>query len=340
MLRRSINRPVLFVLLLFLAATTVSAQTGQSFLVDQLTLMSRFSEVQSHSDTDAENPDTAIIKEFIKNIGTENDAEQDDSPLSESLAAFCRHTFADSSNPGLLRTLQVSGRLQYHARGNSQKNVAEKPFTHHVKEAISINKARSEFYAMASNGQTKGLSKLYTSFEYCLLPLAAIFDKWAQRLNKRGVPAMQNDFVSMAGIPARETAPRHTGAFDRQGALAFDNLLHAFQRQVYAAASRKDFLKVQLLAIDALNGLKKLAMQNNCNVSLSIHLVESVGLAARNADLLSRQHQKKADNFYRAFIILQAAGVRMFSKLDIKAQPFHMQGIGIITNDLPAIPFP
>jgi hypothetical protein len=73
---------------------------------------------------------------------------------------------------------------------------------------------------------------------------------------------------------------------------------------------------------------------------MSIHFIESIGLAARNADIYSQKFNKESDNFYRAFIISQAVGIRFFSLVDLKAQKFHRQNIGIITNDLPAIPFP
>lgn len=331
-------QPVILALILFLAAGSVSAQSENSFLISQLSLLSRFAEVQSPSHTDSDTKDSEVIRGFIHTISTE--MSESDSVSSDSLAAFCRHAFADSSNPAMLRALQISGRLQYTISGNPKSQAVEKPFSNHVKEAISVNKARAEFYARVSGGQSKGLSKHYTSLEYCLLPLAAIFDKWAQRLNKRGIPAMKSDFVSMSGIPAQEAAPLRKGTLDRPGVKVFGNLLHSFQQRVYAAAARKDFVQVQLAAIDALSSLKQLEVQNHCNLSLSIHFIESVGLAARNADLLGQQYDKQADNFYRAFIILQTSGLKLFAALDLKAQPFHQQGIGIITNDLPAIPFP
>ena len=117
-------------------------------------------------------------------------------------------------------------------------------------------------------------------------------------------------------------------------------MLRAWQWKSGLAVSRKDFLKVQLLAMNALHELRQMELRYQCNLALTIHFVESVGLAARNADRLSHQYAKRTDNFYRAFIAIQISGVRLFSKVDLQAQPFHRAGIGIIVNDLPAIPFP
>jgi hypothetical protein len=120
----------------------------------------------------------------------------------------------------------------------------------------------------------------------------------------------------------------------------YKELLKQYRSKVFSAVRQKDFIRIQLLSMAALHGLKRLELKHNCHLALSIHLIESIGLGARNADRLSQQFNGKADNFYRANLFLQTLGVKLFSNIDLEAQPLHEYGIGIIVNDLPAILIP
>ncbi len=324
---------------IFCAAET--AETEKGYLIQQLSGIARFESLQSGSEPSE--PKTAeIINGFI---AAAEEQSVDEEIMADRLAAFTRLAFAADSEDnitfnGLLKVLQISGRIQFQKADATTAVPLEKHFSGHVKEAIKVNRERAKFYAELSNGETKGLSKLYTSMEYALLPVAAIFDRWGRHLNLKGIPVLANDFVPMSAIKPAATKPLNTGALDRDGRKAFRKTLDAFQSRVFAAASRKDFLQVQMAAIEALTSLRQLEAKYACNLALSVHFVESIGLAGRNADNLSRSFAGRSDNFYRAFIIAQNAGIKMFSIIDIKAQRFHGQGIGIIVNDLPAIPFP
>ena len=325
-----------------LVSGTAEASEGEKgYLVQQLSGMARFERIQSGSEF-SEPTNAEIINGFI---AAAEEQPVDEEITSERLAAFARLAFtADSEDSftfnGLLKVLQISGRMQLQKDTTTATGSFEKHFSGHVKEAIKTNHERAKFYADISNGETKGLSKLYTSMEYALLPVAAIFDRWARQLNLQGIPVLVNDFVSMSAIKPAATIPLNTAALDKDGRKAFRKILDAFQNQVFTAASRKNFVQVQMTAIEALASLRQLETRYSCNLSLSVHLVESIGLAGRNADNLSHSFAGRPDNFYRAFIIAQNAGVKMFSLIDLKAQRFHSQGIGIIVNDLPAIPFP
>ncbi len=318
-----------------------TAESEKGYLIQQLSGMARFESLQSVTET-SETRTAEIINGFI--AATEDQAV-DEEIMAGRLTAFTRLAFAAESEDnfafnGLLKVLQISGRMQFQKADATAAGSFEKYFSGHVKEAITVNRERSKFYADLSNGETKGLSKLYTSMEYALLPVSAIFDRWGRHLNLQGIPVLVNDFVPMSAIKPAATKPINTSALDKDGRKVFRKTLDAFQSRVFAAASRKDFLQVQMAAIEALTSLRQLEARYVCNLALSVHFVESIGLAGRNADNLSRSFAGRSDNFYRAFIIAQNAGVKMFSIIDIKAQRFHGQGIGIIVNDLPAIPFP
>lgn len=331
----------LALMLLFLHADYSFASEGDNqYFSGQLSLIARFAKLQN-STNESTSPEISTIENFLSAAKAPSNDEFSASSAMH-LAAFSKLAFSNQgeNSSRLLKILQVSGRIQLTKSKFKKKDNVEKPFTNHVKEAILCNIVRAKFYSKASCGGTTGLSKLYTSMEYCLIPLASIFDRWAQTYWKKGIPVLKNDFVSMSEIANPEQILKRNGSLNKHSRKIFKKVLKDFQKKVISASGKKDFLQVQIEAIQALHLLREIELKNNCNLSLSIHLVESIGFSAKNADILSKQFMKQADSFYGAFLILQASGIRLFSKIDVRAQSFHKEGIGIITNDLPAIPFP
>jgi len=288
------------------------------FLVRQLNLIADFNNLQN--DKNVADKDSEIIKTFASPLSERSEDEN-----LEFLAAFVNLAFSENTDAALKtkRALQMTGHLQFHRQKASEKK-HHGPFAEHVVEAININKQRAVYYAERSKGQTKGLSRLYTSLEYAILPVAKIMDHLATKYQQAGIPVLVNDFVSMDAIAPANQPLLRTGALNKGGLKLFKKILSDYRRETFAAAMKKDFAMVKFY----------------CNVALSIHLIESIGMAARNAAELSRITNGKTDGFYRAFIILQNSGITGFSRVDIKSQAFHQHDIGIIVNDLPAIPFP
>ena len=327
-------------IVLFVCSAPAFAQPEptSNYLQKQLTLISKFDFLQNNKTSET----TPIIRNFIS-LNLSNKTNYNSEQKAKSLESFLKLAFSAESQQkqnSILKVLELSGRFSYNFSAKSSDSHENKPFTHHIKEAISINKRRAEYYAGISNHETKGLSKLFTSFEYCLLPVSNIFDKWAQHYWKKGIPVLKNDFVSMKNIPGKAAPLKRTGSLDSQGKKFYKQVLKTYQSNVLKASGKKDFIRVQLESIKALSALRKLEHYQNCNLSMSIHFIESIGLAARNADIYGQKFNHESDNFYRAFIISQTLGIRFFSLIDLKAQKFHCRNIGIITNDLPAIPFP
>ncbi|MFZ5950757.1 MAG: hypothetical protein ACOYXC_08625, partial [Candidatus Rifleibacteriota bacterium] len=237
-----------------------------------------------------------------------------------------------------LKALQIAGQFDYKQLELATSTVG--PFAGHVKEAIKINKERSAYYASRTGNKSLKLSKLYTGLEYSILPIARIFDRWAAWLMKKGIPVMANDFVMMNDLPTPDTWPVRMGRLSPEGIKQYHAILKDFRKKSFKATGNKDFVSLQVFSIAALHQLKALQEIHRCNLSLSIHLIESIGLAARNADILTAKHGNCAAQFYRAFILMQVVGTRLFAGIDPRAQFFHQEGVGIICNDLPIIPFP
>ena len=303
----------------------------------QLQQINRFNQAQEPDrQTNLQN----AIEAFITASCKAKNAEELTDESAEAMTAIFKFAFSEEEgSAAVLRAMELSGRMHFKIHKRKSEPGA---FAGHVKEAIVINKERAKYYAMRSNGVTSKLSTEFTRLEYALLPVATIFDRWARSLQQKGLAVMQNDFVSMNDIPDADTCPANMGLLNANGIKAFKNILKDFRRQAYRAAAKKDFISVQIHAISALHALKALQQKHHCNLTLSIHLVESIGLAAQNADKLMQQHKNSHQIacFYRALTLSQIFGSRLFADIDLKAQPFHQAGIGIIVNDLPRIPFP
>lgn len=332
---------VLGLAVMLLAGSSLSAGDlpVEASLREQLLQIASFDQLQNPQQNELD-ADAARVAAFFESLaGSDEFCEN----TAKVWTGFFELTFARDDDENFARRLQIlqkAGEKQSAAIAPEEAAHGCRPFTEHVKEAIKVNSARKDYYSRVSNGATRNVSLLYTSLEYSLLPLTAFFDRWALKFNQAGIPVLQNDFVSMDDIAPAEKQPLRRGVLDRGGRKQLRRMLRSWQWKSALAASRKDFLGVQLLAMNALHELRQLELLYKCHLALTLHFVESVGLAARNADRLSQQFARRTDNFYRAFIALQTSGVRLFSKVDVMAQPFHSAGIGIIANDLPAIPFP
>ncbi len=315
---------------------TIADESGD-FLCRQLEIINRFNKIQ-------ENDSSKVISNFVESQKGNSQPEAFSPESIAAIEAFFRFVFSrDKEAAQVFQALHNAGKLKLESKKGSD-NTPHKagPFSQHVIEAINVNKLRAKYYADRSKGQTQKLSNLYAALETVILPMAAIFDRWAQKLCQKGIPVMKNDFVSMEDLPTPDTCPARMGRLNQAGLNDYRQALKAFRKSAYTAAYRKDFISLQIHAISALHKLKALQQIHHCNLTLTIHLIESIGLAARNADQLKQQHKshKEIDAFYRAFILSQIFGTRMFAGIDLQAQYFHQAGIGIIVNDLPRIPFP
>ncbi len=305
-----------------------------NYLCGQLDTITSFEELQNPQN--AAKKELATVKDFLKFYSKAPTDYSDQN--TDSLINFLELVYDKPENElgrKIFRSFALSAKLI-----NKNSDAENAPFLHHVKEAIEVNKKRAEYYAKVSNNRSKPLSRKYIMIERSIVPTAIILDMWARALRRQGIPALAGDFSSMRSIFPANKAPARRGKLPKEAISHYKELLKQYRSKVFSAVRQKDFIRIQLLSMAALHSLKKLELKHNCHLALSIHLIESIGLGARNADRLSQKFNGKADNFYRANLFMQTLGVKLFSSIDLKAQSLHECGIGIIVNDLPAIPFP
>src|SRR5688500_1630378 len=74
-------------------------------------------------------------------------------------------------------------------------------FQEHIKESISINKARKKVYAELTNGRSERIFNKLIGYEYITLAPATFFDLKALPYQKQGMDLFCHEFMSMIRVP-------------------------------------------------------------------------------------------------------------------------------------------
>ncbi len=213
-------------------------------------------------------------------------------------------------------------------------------FRAHLLEAIALNRARREIYAAATHGRSWRLSTRLIRLEQASLPVAAWLDSQAHPFNAAGIPIVTDDFVSMDGVRPADAPPPLRGVAAPQVARGVRRALRAHGRAIARAARQGRFADCAALARACLGAIDAAERASCAHFAMSRHVVESVGLAAHNAERYRRQSGGATDALARDLVVVQALALYLPVPLDRAAQPFHREGVGLLVNDVPPIPFP
>ncbi len=209
-------------------------------------------------------------------------------------------------------------------------------FEQHLKDAIELYKERKHQYAEQTDGATDALfSKLITT-ETLLLPVAATFDARAVPHIKKGVMIIANDFVPM----------EDNLGFDYPMAPAdvFSDELQALAQQILSelnATNSSDAFAITEAVNTALLDIDEFERYHNVYLPMTKHLVESLGFGALHSLYYRCESAEETYRLSQNLMKLQAVAIKLGNPLsyDVEANPFHQQGVGILVNDLPHIPF-
>lgn len=216
---------------------------------------------------------------------------------------------------------------------------SQEGFATHLRDALASNRARREVYAARSGGASRALSDHVIRLERLTLPFAALFDLRARRFNRQGIPIVSRDLVSMSGVRPADTPPEHRGVATRPQVRQLEGWLAAYRKDVSRSLGRRDFERIAELTHDLLGRIEGLEVEADAHFAMTKHVAESVGYAALHAVDYHAQSGGKTDDLAARFIRLQAFGLMGTVPIDQRAQALQQQGLGIIVNDLPAIPF-
>jgi len=209
----------------------------------------------------------------------------------------------------------------------------------HLVDAIIVNKRRRIQYAERTGGRTRRLSSFLIWFERLTLPLAWWIDRRARPFNARGIPIVESDFVSMELIRAADAPPRYRKVAPESAFQEVRAGLDRIRAAARAAIPVDDYRAVAHAAHAFLEEIKAIEARVESHFCMTRHFVESLGIASANATDYSARTGGEINAFVRFFLDTQIFGLRFVEYFDRRAQPFHAEGVGIVLNDIPDIPF-
>lgn len=215
----------------------------------------------------------------------------------------------------------------------------EESFRQHLQEAVQLNRERRDIYDRLSGGRSRSLSNRLILLERLTLPVASYLDRQAKRFQDRGIPILQQDFVSMQGVRSPFAPPRWKGVASDSQAEAIQAWFSDYRKTLSRALERNDFEAIAEASYDLLGRLEEAETRTQVHWAMSKHLIESLGLAAMNASGYAARSEGETLRLSRNFLKVQSLGLLGSVSVDRKAQGLHQLGIGIVVNDVPEIPF-
>jgi len=210
--------------------------------------------------------------------------------------------------------------------------------THHIKEAMELNKERREKYSLLTNGKSKILSNFLIATEKLSLLPVKLQELKALPFNKKGINILCKEVISMKNVPS----------FQSKVSLKKFPKLREFRRLkvgglvkgLYDAYKKKDFklasnlLRKEMKRLDSFPGM----------YCMHRHVVESILRTSNYGPI----HQAKAKSLNIPikdvgkiswnFILSQILTFPLAYQIDKLAFPFQQKGIPIICQDVPFIP--
>ena len=211
--------------------------------------------------------------------------------------------------------------------------------THHLREAVAVNKSRKPIYASLTENKSRPLSRRLINLERSIIPFAWIMDRRAVKFQKAGIPIVAHDFVPMSPLPEPTSLLNLAGVANQ---TLWDSLRQAVKH--YRKHVRKSLRKRNLKTICdqtaiLLQQLEKWENRGQCHFAMCKHLLESVGLIALHGQDYERRSKGKSYRLTSDLIKAHLMGLRFFDEMDRPAQRIHQSGVGWLVNDLPHIPF-
>jgi len=211
----------------------------------------------------------------------------------------------------------------------------------HLREAIAINKKRRKIYIKLSNGKSKTLSNKLIFFEKLLILPAMIFDKKAKRFNKKGIPILQNDFVSMNGLPQPETPPIFTNKLPKKAFKELKQKIKKFKTSVTSDLKTLNFEETLKRGKELYKLINIYENKFGCHLAMTKHVTESLNLIVHNGIKYREMSKGKTVKITKVMIKGHLSLlIPCLKTIDIHAQKLHKIKCGIIVNDMPEIPLP
>lgn len=212
-------------------------------------------------------------------------------------------------------------------------------FYQHLSEAITLNFQRKKIYAEMSNGKTQKLSWQLIIFEKIAQFFALYIDWRAKSFQEQNIPIIANDFVPMAPLPSPNTPPQFQQCASHKLLKQAAKITKNYRQQMNKMLAKGQFDHAAHTSYTTLCEIKALETQHQCHFAMTCHLIESIGLASLHAIDYAEMSKGETVPLSKLFIRLQTIALFNSLNLDKQAQKIHRNGIGILVNDVPSIPF-
>ena len=242
----------------------------------------------------------------------------------------------------------LRGKIILHKKGkgwSGDKIIKSQPetinsfcITHHIEEAMEINKERRERYSALTKGKSRTLSNFLIASEKMSLIPVKMQELKALPFNKKGIDILCTEVISMKKTPA----------FKSKVSLKNFPKIEKFRRwsvvklakDLYGAHKKRDFLMASTLLRKEMKGLEKFPGM----YCMHRHVIESM-LRASNYGPIHQKNARSLDLDVKElgevswnFILSQILTFPLAYQIDKMAFPFQQKGIPIICQDVPYIP--
>jgi len=206
--------------------------------------------------------------------------------------------------------------------------------TQHLVEAIEINFKRLFFYAKLSHGKSLPVSLLLISSEVLILPSSFLIDLVSKYWQKRGLPLMVHEFVSMELTPQFQSSFKTQSPIPNWSAFSFFKMqwsaIFVFLKNGHQGI--KNWIKPQFELINHYP-------HYFCMVR---HILESLdranNLAIKHKKLAKKLGLRSPALICDYLVLAHCSLIFTTSFLDKLAYPLQRNGLPIIYQDVPHIP--
>lgn len=205
----------------------------------------------------------------------------------------------------------------------------ERCFTNHIDEAIDINYERLPLYQSNGGQRAKLVSEKLIKLEKELKLISWYYDLKDKKFQNNGRSVLCDNIVSMDLTPSYEDyTERPAASFN-----VSENEIELYVASIKDSLKKSDYQKIE---IESVRWIRELGSDSLCLVK---HFIESIALAAKNAQghILKYQNKGNVKKLVNSFIKLHLFGMKRAFKIDELAFPLQQKRIPILCNDVPPI---
>ena len=212
-------------------------------------------------------------------------------------------------------------------------------FYEHLADALRLHQERVPVYAGKTGGRSTPLFRKIDSLQRLNLPMAWYIDLRARPFHRQGIPIINGDIVSMSLANPLDTPSHHRGRVRDDTLEELRGRIRAFQREANHEIRAARFFEVASRTAALIRHLQDIERREDCHMAMTIHILESFGLVALHGERWKQVSKGETAGLTRLFLTIHVFTLQECLKTDRKAQEIQADGIGVIVNDVPPVPF-